>query len=118
MHEDYPLTARRSAALPAAPSLSLLALATAALLLPGRQRPMLLRKRRRAPRWRSIASRRARRWTTASSCIAAAAVMQITALRDDVLRVRVGPEGDAAGGCLLGGAAGGAHGKGNRDGGE
>ncbi len=46
------------------------------------------------------------------------AVMQITALRDDVIRVRVGPEGHAAGGCFLGGAAGGTHGKGDRYGGE
>ena len=40
--------------------------------------------------------------------------MQITALRDDVLRVRVGPEGTLPEDRLLGRAAGGANSKGNR----
>src|ERR1700747_2842385 len=95
MQEDRPLTARRSAAPPAAPSVSLLALATAALLLPCIAAVPAHAAPREAARAALVLDR-----VTASKALdngielhSGSAVMQITALRDDVLRVRVGPEG-------------------------
>jgi alpha-glucosidase len=95
MQEDRPLTARRSAALPAAPSLSLLALATAALLLqciaavPADAAP-------KDAAHRVLALDRVSGSKVLDNGIelhSGSAIMQITALRDDVVRVRVGPEG-------------------------
>ncbi|MDQ1451555.1 MAG: alpha-glucosidase, partial [Acidobacteriaceae bacterium] len=92
MHEDRPLTARRFAALPAKPRLSLLALATAALLLPGVSTHAAPKEAARSVLAldRVTASRGLENGIELHS---GSAVMEITALRDDVVRVRVGPAG-------------------------
>jgi alpha-glucosidase len=92
MHEDRPLTARRFATLPAAPSLSLLALAAAALLLPGVPGHAAPKEAARSVLVldRVTASRALDNGIALHS---GSAVMEVTALRDDVIRVRVGPEG-------------------------
>jgi alpha-glucosidase len=95
MQEVRSLNARRFSIPPAAPSVSLLAVATAALLLPG----LMTLPAHAAPKAAARAELALDR-VTASKALdngmelhSGSAVMQITALRDDVLRVRVGPEG-------------------------
>src|SRR6201996_4314062 len=91
MHEGRPLTARRFATLPAAPSLSLLRLAAAALLLPGVAAHAAPKEPARSVLLDRVTASRAH--DNGIALHSGSAVMEITALRDDVIRVRVGPEG-------------------------